>query len=133
MTQKEDYKSINKYNTGLIMNKFLTIDFPLIYKQKGRSLFAGPKNGKILLKKLSPCYFLKRNRYINVIKNNDIVVSSSFYFGLLNPLFKGKNESYIREHLYLDGVLYKKNDDMEIERAIRRILSQKKNFIAYFF
>lgn len=115
------------------MNKFLKIDFPLIYKEKGKNLFTGPKNGKILLKHLMPFYFIKKNIHINIIKNDDTVISSSFYFGFLNPLFKGKNESYIREHLYLNDSLYKKNDDMEIERAIRRILAQQKGFFAYIF
>lgn len=131
--QKKDYKYINKYNTGTIMNKFLTIDFSLIYREKGKKLFTGPKNGKILLKNLMPFYFLKKNTYVNIVKNNETVVSSSFYFGLLNSLFKGKNELYIREHIYLNGLLYNKNDDMEIERAIRRILKQKTNLITSFF
>lgn len=112
------------------MKNSMKVDFIKIAKEENRNLFAGPKNGKNLYKKIS--HFWNRNKFVELYYDKNTVISSSFYFGLVYPLFKNKDREYISSHIMNNGEIYKKENNPELERAIRRIIEKKKKWFLIF-
>lgn len=99
----------------------IIIDFNKISGETGKRLFAGRENGKqgqILFGLNS----IEKDVIFDIRIGAGIVVSSSYYFGLLKEhaiIFDNSTE--FLKAVYLNGEKYQKSILPELDRAVRRI------------
>lgn len=99
----------------------MIIDFNKCSTEIGKKLFAGKENGK-----QGKIYFglniIREDVIFDIKMESGIVVSSSYYFGLLKEhviIFNNGNE--FLENVYLNGEKYQKSVLPELDRAVRRV------------
>lgn len=108
----------------------IDIDFKKIAKNQSKKLFAGRANGQEAYE------FFQINRFeadgsdrINLSIPEDIVVSSSYFLGMLEkilPKFRSPKEFYAIT--WVDGKQYNEGMLSELERAVKRGLHKNEPF-----
>lgn len=99
----------------------IIIDFNNISEKTGKKLFAGRENGK-QGQTLFGFGSIEKDVMFDIKIGSGIVVSSSYYFGLLKEhaiIFNNGNE--FLEKVYFNGEKYQKSILPELDRAVRRI------------